>query len=61
MWVTQNNYWTTKEKHNQQKNKFGNICKIQESSLLASYVVTYELMKAKMPLSDGEFVKHCAI
>ena len=29
--------------------------------MLASYFVTYELMKAKKALSDGELIKNCAI
>lgn len=46
----------------QQKALFTNETKQEEEeALLASYFVTYELMKAKKALSDGELIKNCAI
>ncbi|PNF30217.1 hypothetical protein B7P43_G02592 [Cryptotermes secundus] len=45
----------------QQKSLFTNETQQQEEALLASYFVTYELMKAKKALSDGELIKNCAI
>lgn len=48
-----------KKKLFQQKALFTNETKQQ--ALLASYFVTYELMKAKKALSDGELIKNCAI
>ncbi|PNF28389.1 hypothetical protein B7P43_G16748 [Cryptotermes secundus] len=50
-----------KKKLFQQKSLFTNETKQQEEALLASYFVTYELMKAKKALSDGELIKNCAI
>lgn len=45
----------------QQRSVFTDVTKHQEASVLASYLVTYELVKAKKPLSDDEFIKNCAI
>jgi hypothetical protein len=50
-----------KKKLFQQKALFTNETKQQQEALLASYFVTYELMKAKKALSDGELIKNCAI
>lgn len=50
-----------KTKLNQQQSMYTKGNKIKESSIIASYTVTYELAKSKKPFTDGNFVKKCAI
>lgn len=37
------------------------MTKLQESAVVASYMVSYELARAKKPFTDGEIVKRCSL
>ncbi|XP_050525438.1 general transcription factor II-I repeat domain-containing protein 2-like [Daktulosphaira vitifoliae] len=49
-----------KRKFQSQQNVMTKATISQQSSLLASYIISNEIAKSKKSLSDGEFVKNCA-
>ena len=50
-----------KRKVSAQKSIFTKSTSTQKKALLASFVVSAEIAKAKKPCSDGEFVKRCSV
>lgn len=40
---------------------FSDVTKLQESAVLASYMVSYELAKAKKQFTGGEIIKQCSL
>lgn len=50
-----------KKKVSAQKNLFNKSTTLQKNALLASYIVSAEIAKAKKSFTDGEFVKKCCI
>lgn len=50
-----------KRKLQSQQNVMTKATTSQQSSLLASYIISNEREKSKKSLSDGEFVKNCAV
>lgn len=48
-----------KKKVSAQKNLFNKSTTLQKNALLASYIVSAEIAKAKKSFTDGEFVKKC--
>ncbi|CAI6369038.1 unnamed protein product [Macrosiphum euphorbiae] len=50
-----------KRKLQSQQNVMTKATTSQQSSLLASYIISNEIAKSEKSLSDGEFVKNCAV
>jgi len=50
-----------KRKLQSQQNVMTEATTLQQSSLLASYIIANEIAKSTKSLNDGEFVKNCAV